>query len=281
MARAQAIRVPSRGATLDVMHYAGEGVPIVLLHGGPGMGNYLGELASLLNVEHPVVSYDQRGCGQSTCDGSFSIDDHVADLDAIRAHIGTDRIHILGHSWGGLLAQIYARQHPDHVASLLLCCSMANTGPQVATMENKGIAERVIGRKTKTPAWVAAGLLLQLPGKLGDRGFGYVMKQLMPYYVFRPESALKTFDVRRVSKRGWRRTSASIRALGNDYLARFAIDVPIMIVRGEHDVIRETSAVLERRFPSARSVVIPEAAHFPWIEQPGAFRAAVLEFYGR
>lgn len=279
MARPQVARIPCAGAILAVRHYAGSGVPIVLLHGGPGMGDYLGGLADLLNLHHPVVTYDQRGCGPSTCEGSFAVADQIADLETIRARIGADRLHLLGHSWGGLLAQLYARAHPDRVASLVLCCSMANTGSNVAKLESKGIAERVIARKKKTPAWAAAGLLMQLPGKLGDRGYGYVMRQLMPHYVFRPESALKTYDVTHASKRAWTETGKSIRALADDYLAGFSVDVPVMIVRGEQDVIRETGPILEHRFPAARSVVIPEAAHFPWLEQPEAFTAAVRDFY--
>jgi pimeloyl-ACP methyl ester carboxylesterase len=116
--RFESLRVTTPGATLAVRHYPGTGEPIVLLHGGPGMGDYFGALPELLSPPYRVVSYDQRGCGASSCDGSFDVHDQVADLDAIRKYFGANRIHIFGHSWGGLLGQLYANGHPQHLMCL-------------------------------------------------------------------------------------------------------------------------------------------------------------------
>ena len=122
MAELETLRITSPGATLAARHYAGSGEPIVLLHGGPGMGDYFDSLGEMLSP-HRVVSYDQRGCGKSSCDGSFEITDQIADLDAIRKHLGASRMHLFGHSWDGLLGQLYAKAHPERVASMVLCCS--------------------------------------------------------------------------------------------------------------------------------------------------------------
>src|SRR5262245_60281461 len=138
MARFESLRVASSGAMLAVRHYSGTGEPIVLLHGGPGMGDYFDTFPETLSPPYRVVSYDQRGCGASACNGSFDVKAQVADLDAVRMHFGADRIHVFGHSWGGMLGQLYAMAHPDRVASLVLCCSRANTGSKVAAMESKG-----------------------------------------------------------------------------------------------------------------------------------------------
>jgi proline iminopeptidase len=246
------------------------------------MGNYFGAFPELLSPPHSVVSYDQRGCGASSCDGSFDVDDQVADLDAIRKFLGADRIHLFGHSWGGLLAQLYAKAHPQHVGSVVLCCSMANTGRKVAMVESKGIAERVMARPRRSPvAWLAAGFLMQFPGRIGDLGFGYIMKQLLPNYFVRRDAAPKEFDVHRASKRAWRGTNRSIKALDDDYLARVSFDAPVLIVQGEHDVIRETNPLLTERFPAATNVRIENAAHFPWLEQPDVFGKTVLRFYSK
>ena len=279
MTRFESRRVSTPGATLDVQHYPGTGEPIVLLHGGPGMGNYLGSLADVLSPPFQVVTYDQRGCGNSTDNGSFALDEQVADLDGVRTSFGAERVHLLGHSFGGLLAQLYAKAHPDRMASLVLCCSVANTGPKISQMESRGINERVMKPpKRSNLAWGAGGLLMQFPGKVGDRGFGIALKQMMPNYVVRRELA-PAFESWRASQRAWRGTNASIKALGDDYLADLTVAAPVLIVQGEQDVIRETNAVLAARFPSARNVRIPDAAHFPWLEQPDAFIAAVLPFY--
>jgi len=280
MAKFEPLRITTPTSALAARDYSGQGEPVVMLHGGPGMGDYFGALPELLSPPYRVISYDQRGCGASRGNGSFTIPDQVADLDAIRTHAGAERIHIFGHSWGGLLAQLYARAHPDRVASLVLCCSMANTGGKVAQMESKGIAQRVIGRpKRSQVGWLTAGLLLQLPGKLGDLGFGLVMRQLMPNYVVRPDRAPQTFEVMRASKRAWRGTNRAIKALEEGHLESLSLEAPVLILQGGQDVIRETNAVLAQRFPSARNVRIPEAAHFPWLEQPEAFADALLPFY--
>jgi proline iminopeptidase len=279
MARFESLRIASPGATLAVRHYPGNGEPIILLHGGPGMGDYFDAFPETLSPPHRVVSYHQRGCGPSSCDGSFDVSDQVADLDEIRKRLGANRIHIFGHSWGGLLGQLYAKAHPEHVASLVLCCSMGNTGQQVAMMESKCVAERVIAKpKRSRVAWAAAGTLMQCPGKLGDLGFGFIMKQLLPHYVVRPELT-PPFDITYGSKRAWRETNRSVRTLDDDYLAQMRLDAPVLIVQGEFDVIRETNAVLAERFPHATNVRIDNAGHFPWVEQPEAFSKAVLDFY--
>jgi len=279
MIRYESRRVTAPGATLAIRHYPGNTEPIVLLHGGPGMGDYFDTFPETFSPPHSVVSYDQRGCGASTCDGTFDVEKQVADLDAVRAHLGADKIHIFGHSWGGLLGQLYARTHPEHVGSLVLCCSMANTGGRVA-MENKGIAERVVNRPKESPiAWAAAGLLMQFPGTLGDLGYGHIMKQLLPHYVVQRHLAPRKFDVTRASKRAWRGTNGSIKAMSEHCLDQMSLDAPVLIVQGNHDVIRETNAVLAERFPGATNVLIEHAAHFPWLEQPQAFTRTVLDFY--
>ena len=280
MARVELLRIPADGATLAVRHYPGAGDPIVLLHGGPGMGDYFDAFPDVLSPPYRVVSYNQRGCGPSSCDGSFDVDKQIADLDTIRRHLNVDRIHLFGHSWGGLLGQLYAKAHPQHVASLVLCCSMGNTGSRVAAMESKGIAERVMAKPKRSQlAWVFAGTLMQLPGKVGDLGFGLIMKQLLPHYVVRPELAPKTYNIHAGSKRAWRGTNRSVKALGDDYLGTMSLDAPVLIVQGEQDVIRETNAVLAARFPAAANVRIANASHFPWLEQPAVFSKTLLDFY--
>ena len=280
MAKFEPLRITTPTAALAGRDYPGQGEPVVLLHGGPGMGDYFGTLPELLSPPYRVISYDQRGCGASRANGSFTIADQVSDVDAIRRYSGAARIHLFGHSWGGLLGQLYAKAHADHVASLVLCCSMANTGAKVAAMESKGIAQRVIARpKRSQVGWLAGGLLLQLPGKLGDLGFGMIMRQLMPNYVVRPEHTPRTFEVTRASKHAWRETNRAVKDIADGYIESLSLDAPVLILQGEQDVIRETNAVLAQRFPSARNVRIPEAAHFPWLEQPEAFADALLSFY--
>ena len=100
---------------------SGNGIPVVLLHGGPGMSSYYVKPFEDLRDDRQVIRYDQLGGGKSdkiTDTAMFTIDHFVRELDSLRAHLGVDRWHLLGHSWGTILALEYYRVHPDRVASL-------------------------------------------------------------------------------------------------------------------------------------------------------------------
>jgi proline iminopeptidase len=99
----------------------GTGTPVVLLHGGPGFSSFYLKPFEEMGNDRPVIRYDQLGGGRSdriSDTTMFTIAHFVAELDSLRAHLGIARWHVLGHSWGTILALEYYRAHPDHVASL-------------------------------------------------------------------------------------------------------------------------------------------------------------------
>ena len=101
----------------------GGGTPLMLLHGGPGVSSFYLKPFEELGDDRPVVRYDQLGSGKSDSlsdTTKFTIAHFVAELEALRAHLGYDRVALLGHSWGTTLAVEYYRAHPEHVASLIL-----------------------------------------------------------------------------------------------------------------------------------------------------------------
>jgi proline iminopeptidase len=108
----------------------GSGDPIVVLHGGPGFDHrqflpYIWELAS----RHKVILYDQRGTGLSSGSidaESISIDTFIADIEGIREAFGIEKMNLLGHSWGGILAMNYGLRHQDKLRSLIICSATAS-----------------------------------------------------------------------------------------------------------------------------------------------------------
>jgi len=101
----------------------GSGPLVVVLHGGPGAHHdYLLPQYDLLANRRELFYYDQRGGGQSPVSRDTPVGwrEHVADLDALRSHLGIERLSLCGYSWGGLLAVLYLLEHPAHVEYLAL-----------------------------------------------------------------------------------------------------------------------------------------------------------------
>ncbi len=110
---------------------AGPRPPLVVLHGGPGLPhNYLEPLGRLSEHGRAVVFYDQLGCGNSDRpddDDLWTMETFEVELDAVRAGLGLERFHLLGHSWGGWLAQQYVLdRQPAELASVVLASTCAS-----------------------------------------------------------------------------------------------------------------------------------------------------------
>ncbi|MGH7623646.1 MAG: proline iminopeptidase-family hydrolase, partial [Gemmatimonadaceae bacterium] len=101
----------------------GSATPVILLHGGPGLSSFYLKPLEQLGKDRIVIRYDQLGSGKSdalTDTTKMTIAHFVAELDSLRGALGYERVHLVGHSWGGVLAYEYYRSHPGHVASLTL-----------------------------------------------------------------------------------------------------------------------------------------------------------------
>lgn len=103
------------------------GSPVVFTHGGPGGGTSTAHRQMFDPAAYRIILVDQRGCGRSTphvadgADLSVNTTWHlVADLEALREHLGVDRWLVFGGSWGSTLALVYAQEHPERVRGLVL-----------------------------------------------------------------------------------------------------------------------------------------------------------------
>src|SRR5947199_7660700 len=124
----------------------GHGPPVVVLHGGPGAHHdyLLPQYDHLTEGGRALLYYDQRGGGRSPVARETPVGwrEHVADLDALRSHWALDQLTLLGYSWGGLLALLYALEHPDRVARLALVSSAPATAKWRREFERR-LAERM------------------------------------------------------------------------------------------------------------------------------------------
>ncbi|WP_052344249.1 alpha/beta fold hydrolase [Bacillus ndiopicus] len=98
----------------------GQGVPIVLLHGGPGSYDYLQPVAELLDERYfKIIRYEQRGSWRSEKTGPYDIETFIEDLEQLRIHLGVEKWVVCGHSWGASLALAYSTKYPANVKALI------------------------------------------------------------------------------------------------------------------------------------------------------------------
>ena len=107
---------------------SGDGPPLVLLHGGPGLSEYLLELAAELAPAFTVFRYQQRGLAPSVTDGDRSVEGHINDLVRVVDGLGWSKPWIAGHSWGGRLAMHFAVAHPERTGALVVIDPWARWG---------------------------------------------------------------------------------------------------------------------------------------------------------
>lgn len=256
---------------------AGAGLPLVLCHGGPGLWDYFDGLLSDLAY---AVRWDQRGCGRSEQRGPYNVARFVADLDAVRRHHGAERINLLGHSWGALLALLYTIEHPDRVDRLIYVSGVGVDPESTWRPAFHRNIERSIG--ADTARWRELGGRDRTP----DEDREHAILQWTADFVD-PAAARRNAERLATPWLGINYECAnSINAevgqylLDNDVpgLCR-AVTVPVLIVDGDRD-LRPRWAVdsLAAALPDVRRVTLAGAGHVPWAEDPAGFRRAVAGF---
>ncbi|MET7832233.1 alpha/beta fold hydrolase [Micromonospora sediminicola] len=259
---------------------AGTGSPLVLCHGGPGVWDYLGQVARLVDDHARVIRWDQRGCGRSERRGPYTVDRFVADLDAVREHLAGPRTALLGHSWGAHLALRYALDHPERVSHLIYVSGTGIDSDRGWHPHYERNLRRRLGAHLSR--WEALGARAGTPAEERERA---VLQWSADFAV--PDTALRHADDMATP---WLGVNAECnRALGaevkrelseSDVTARCRmLEVPVLIVDGTED-IRPRWGVdsLHRALPNAERVTLVGAGHLPWVEDPQGFRRAVTGF---
>ncbi len=134
---------------VDCVHFVeGDGAPLLMVHGIGARHTTWRGLVDRLKPDFQCITYDLRGHGESPVPPTpYTLDDLVADLEALRAKLGIDRMHVIGHSLGGMIGPAYARAYPERVLSVGLLSTAAGRTPDdsakvmavVKAMEEKGI----------------------------------------------------------------------------------------------------------------------------------------------
>lgn len=254
----------------------GDGPPVIVHHGGPGhdhtvIAPHLRPLAGHFHVTY----YDHRGTGRSAAAqgaNPYRIDQFVADLDSVAQALGLGTFALLGHSFGGIVALHFALAHPELLSFLIL----------VSTPTSHHYVEEV---EAALPELLTPEALYELASLQDSPPSDHVMRRslelLAPVY-FRDPARVSELHLESV--RFGPETQAVWDSLeGFDLRPRLAeIRVPTLVIAGAHDraVTVERARETAEALPSGRLLVMENSGHYPFVEEPGEFLPAVMEFLG-
>jgi pimeloyl-ACP methyl ester carboxylesterase len=223
-----------------------------------------------------MVYVDPRGTGRSEAPppGDVSWATLVADLEALRAHLGQERVWLIGHSMAGVMATHYALAQPQRVQGLVLIGSLG-----AADKAYDADIQRRLARRKDQP-WFPAALkaLQENPSTQAD--FDRGMREMLPLYFARPDripSVATALLNTPLSLAAWQGAARRL----PDVLPRLGeIKAPTLLVVGMDDFIASPtqSTRLHQGIAGSKLLVVEDAGHFPWLEQPDAFFRGIRGF---
>ena len=264
------------------------GIPLLCLHGGPGMSHdYIASLGDLAD-ERRVIFYDQLGCGRSDRpdDASlWTLDRSVAEVAAVREGLGLERMHLFGNSWGGWLAMQYTLDRQPSLESLIISSSPPSVERAVREMNElraqlpddvqRVLADHEARSFFECPEYTAAVMVFYKRHLCRLEAWPEGVEQAMgpgfgagPYLTMWGPSE---FGPVTGNLDGW------------DITHRLAeITVPTLVTVGRHDEMRpEHMAVLADGIPDGELVVFEESSHMAFVEERDAYVATVRRFLER
>lgn len=263
-------------------HGSSDGPPLVCVPGGPMLDtDYLGDLGGL-SADRALAMLDMRGTGGSAGDdhpAACRCDRIAEDLDALRSHLGLERLDLVGHSAGANVAYRYAERHPSRIGRLLLVTPSVR-GLDLGVPDDE---RRTVARQRAGEPWFGEAMAA-LEAVWADEATDEQYDLLEPFSHGRWDRATQDF----VDRMEQRRVPVLAQAFGAEGAfdppatrrALAKLDVPVLVLAGGLDVgvppaLAQQVADL---FPRADLVVQPGAGHFPWRDNADAFRRLVAPF---
>ncbi|SOX56041.1 proline iminopeptidase [Mycobacterium ahvazicum] len=263
----------------------GAGLPLLAIHGGPGVPhNYLLSLERLAD-EREVIFWDQLGCGNSECPSDttlWTMDRSVAEVSAVVGALGLERFHVFGNSWGGMLAQQYLLDVPSTAASLTISNSIASI-PAFSEMVARLKRDLDPDTQSAIDRHEAAGTTHSPEYQDAIRTWNetYLCRvrpwppELQDAFIRMGAEVFETMF-----------GPSDFRIVGNvgnwDVFDRLTeLDLPTLVVAGRYDECdHEHMYAMHRRIKDSRFELFESSSHMPFIEEPALFDEVMRDFLG-
>jgi len=262
--------------------------PVLVCHpGGPGFSStYFSDLAGLWE-QFTLVLLNPRGTGGSDRPSDprgYQIDDYVADLEELQDHLGEERIFLLGHSHGGVVAQAYASKHPGRVRRLVLASTLARFSSEHERAMQAGMEKR------SNQPWYQDALAALEEEQAGEFATDEEMAELvfreLPLY-FAHYGAVEAgyLDTLRTEKLNADTLRLFNKEIFNTFDLRSRlpnITTATLVITGDEDFICGPLCAKEicAGIPGARMVIVGDSGHLLFVEQPQTFHDEIADFLG-
>lgn len=255
---------------------SGSGTPCLVMHGGLGMDHgYLRRSFGPIEAWLRLVYYDHRWNGRSGRPPieTLTIEQLADDAAGLLDHLGLEHSIVLGHSYGGFVAQELALRHPTRVRAVIL---VDTTPGQLGQREDPA------DEQGEPPSPEMQAAMSALP--VDDEEYAAMMQRILPFYLHRlkPEDIAPYMDGTILTAPAMMRSMEVLQWWSSvDRLASIA--APSLILAGEHDLVTSPpqSRRIAKRIPDSEVHVFSESGHFPWFEEPDAFFATVRDWLVR
>ena len=284
-AREGMINVPGGRVWYRITGAGAPGIPLLVVHGGPGAPHDYLENLDRLSGERPVIFYDQLGCGRSDRPDDPSLwrlERFVAELSEVRRTLGLERVNLLGQSWGALPVLEHLLEGAKGVERVVL------SAPLVSSPH--WMADQRILLDAMPPETREAVRIAEERGLFDTEEYQEAMTAYYRRYLCRmdpwPDCLLRTFAGMGMpvylTMWGPSEFTCSGSLKDVDLTPRLPeIRVPVLFTCGRHDEARpETVSRIREMVPGAGLAVIEDASHEHHLEQPDRYLAAVRTFLG-
>lgn len=269
------------GARLKLQISGSDNAPAIIVHhGAPGLGSRSEPVRSFgpFADEYRIVTFDARGSGESEDVPPYTHAQWVADIDAIREHLGLETIVMAGGSYGGFLAMEYTLAHPERVQALVLRDTAANTDYDHLAVDRARSTDRVT-----IDEWTISRIGT---GRFADNTeFERYWRGILPLYDHSYDPAATERKAQATSYHFATHNAAfGVNMPAYDLTGRLGeIHCPTLVVVGRHDwrTPVQASEAIVAGIPGAELVVFEQSGHSPQLEEPEKFQAVVRGFLAR